>query len=195
MGYHFPTLPRIIFKPHDRLPTTTNPLSYTMTRTERSQSLRALAKDRSGSRNGMDMSVPKGGAGAYNWGSIDSEFRYEDDALLDEAADLEDQAKENGCEPLLFFLLISCHILLAAPDPTSKKPAAVRRTSNVTDQDRENAIKVRKNALKSDGGMFFSRRYSTIYIVLTIHTVIDLAAIARSSVAVSCSPPKEGTIV
>jgi hypothetical protein len=30
----------------------------------------------------------------------------------------------------------------------------VRRTSSVTDEDRENAIKVRKNAFKSNGGMF-----------------------------------------
>ncbi|KAH9000717.1 hypothetical protein EDB86DRAFT_3242455 [Lactarius hatsudake] len=130
-----------------------------MTRTERSQSLRALAKDRSVSRSGMDMSVPKGGAGAHNWGNLDSEYRYEDDAAIDEAADFEDQNKETG-----------------APKPTPKKPAAVRRTSSVTDEDRENALKVRKNALKSNG-------------------TIDLAAIARSSVAVSSSPPKANGIV
>jgi hypothetical protein len=107
----------------------------------------------------MDTSTPKGGAGAHNWGSLDSELRYEDDALFDEAADFEDQAKETG-----------------SPNPTPKKPAAVRRTSSVTDEDRENAIKVRKNALKGDGP-------------------IDLAAIARSSVAVSGSPPKDGSVV
>ncbi|KAI9459233.1 hypothetical protein BJY52DRAFT_1223224 [Lactarius psammicola] len=132
-----------------------------MTRTARSQSLRALAKDRSVSRSGMDMSVPKGGAGAHNWGSIDSEFDYEDAAITDEAADFEDQAQETG-----------------TPKPAPKKPAVVRRTSSVTDEDRENAIKVRKNALKSNG-------------------TIDLAAIARSSVAVSVSgsPPKVDGIV
>jgi hypothetical protein len=107
----------------------------------------------------MDMSVPKGGAGAHNWGSLDSESRYEDEAFDDEAADFEDQAKETG-----------------SPNPASKKPAAVRRMSSVTDEDRENAIKVRQNALKSNG-------------------TIDLAAIARSSVAVSGSPPKDGAIV
>lgn len=69
-----------------------------MTRTERSQSLRALTKDRSGSRNGMDTSVPKDGAGAHNWGSLKSESRYEDEALDDETADFEDQVKETGCE-------------------------------------------------------------------------------------------------
>ena len=70
--------------------------TLTMTRTERSQSLRALLKDRSEARNGMDSSVPKGGAGAYNWGSIDSEFDYENAALADEAAEFDDQAEEAG---------------------------------------------------------------------------------------------------
>ncbi len=43
----------------------------------------------------------------------------------------------------------------AAPELHAKKPTVVRRTSSVTDEDRENALKVRKNALKSNGGMFF----------------------------------------
>jgi hypothetical protein len=41
----------------------------------------------------------------------------------------------------------------AAPKSPPKKPAVVRRTSSVTEEDRENAIKIRKNALKSNGGM------------------------------------------
>ena len=61
--------------------------------------------------------------------------------------------------------------------------------SSVTDEDRENAIKVRKNALKSNGGMYSHTIY-TIFLILTYPTAIDLAAIARSSVAVSGSPPK-----
>jgi hypothetical protein len=59
-----------------------------MTRTERSHSLRALVKDRSEARNGMDSSVPKGGAGAHNWGSLGSELLYENA----ETYDSEDQA-------------------------------------------------------------------------------------------------------
>lgn len=100
-----------------------------MTRTERSQSLRALAKDRSGSRNGMDTSTPKGGAGAHNWGSLDSEFRYEDDALLDEAADFEDQAKETGCEPFPASVLPS---YMVSSSPRSLQPHAkeTRRRSS-----------------------------------------------------------------
>jgi len=67
-----------------------------MTRTERSQSLRALIKDRSEARNGMDSSLPKGGAGSHNWGTIQSEFDYETAAIDDEAAELKDQAGEAG---------------------------------------------------------------------------------------------------
>ncbi len=48
-----------------------------MTRTERSHSLRALIKDRSLARNGMDMS---------------------NDAFADEAGETEDQAQESGGE-------------------------------------------------------------------------------------------------
>lgn len=59
--------------------------------------------------------------------------------------------------------------------------------SSVTDEDRENAIKVRKNALKSNGSMYSHTIY---FLILTYPTAIDLAAIARSSVAVSGSPPK-----
>ena len=37
----------------------------------------------------------------------------------------------------------------------------MRRTSSVTEEDRENALKVRKNAFKSNGGMFF---YETSFV-------------------------------
>jgi hypothetical protein len=69
-----------------------------MTRTERSHSLRALLKDRSEARNGMDSSLPKGGAGAYNWGSIDAEYDHENGAIIDEADEPEGAA---GGKPLL----------------------------------------------------------------------------------------------
>jgi hypothetical protein len=62
-----------------------------MTRTERSHSLRALIKDRSEARNGMDNSVPKGGAGGHNWGTLDSELEYQNAAIADEAAEFDDE--------------------------------------------------------------------------------------------------------
>ncbi|KAI0292851.1 hypothetical protein BC826DRAFT_894161, partial [Russula brevipes] len=124
-----------------------------MTRTERSHSLRALLKDRSEARNGMDSSVPKGGAGGHNWGSLDQV--HEIAALVNEDADFE-EGEATRKRPHH-----SCH----------QKPAPVRRMSSLTDEDRENAINVRKNAFKNKGG-------------------IDLVEIARSSSAVSGSPPK-----
>jgi len=129
-----------------------------MTRTERSHSLRALLKDRSEARNGMDSSLPKGGAGAHNWGSLEREFDYENAAIADEAAEFDDQGADADASKL-----------------QPNKPTPVRRTSNVTDEDRENAIKIRTNALKSNGQ-------------------IDLVEIARSSVAISSSPPKDKSI-
>lgn len=70
-----------------------------MTRTERSQSLRALVKDRSEARNGMDSSVPKGGAGAHNWGSVDFELDYENAATYD----VEDQATGGAGKRFLLY--------------------------------------------------------------------------------------------
>lgn len=88
---------------------------------------------------------------------------------------------------------LSPRFLPAASDLQPKKPTAVRRTSSVTDEDRENAIKVRKNAFKNNGGMFF---YETAFdcLVMAPFKGIDLADIARSSSAVSGSPPSDYSI-
>ena len=72
-----------------------------MTRTERSHSLRALVKDRSEARNGMDNSLPKGGAGAHNWGSIHLERDHENAAIADEDEEFEEQATGGGGERAL----------------------------------------------------------------------------------------------
>ena len=128
-----------------------------MTRTERSQSLRALIKDRSEARNGMDNSLPKGGAGGHNWGTPGSKYDYESAALDDEGAELEDQAGEVGGKRRLADVRLRPSVLTphpTAPNSQPKKAVPARRTSSVTDEDRENALKIRKNALKSNGGMF-----------------------------------------
>ena len=127
-----------------------------MTRTERSQSLRALIKDRSEARNGMDSSLPKGGAGSHNWGSLDFEYEHETPAMDDETGELKDQVGEVGGKRRLADVQLRPQVLTpcpAAPDSQSKKPTPARRTSSVTDEDRENALKIRTNALKN-GGMF-----------------------------------------
>lgn len=55
-----------------------------MTRTERSLSPRAIIKDRSESKSGMDKALRKGGAGSHNWGNINDEYLIEAEALDDE---------------------------------------------------------------------------------------------------------------
>ena len=59
-----------------------------MTRTERSISPRALRRDRSENKEGVDTGMRKGGAGAHNWGSIDEEARAEREGLEDEQLDV-----------------------------------------------------------------------------------------------------------
>jgi hypothetical protein len=152
-----------------------------MTRTERSHSLRALVKDRSEARNGMDNSLRKDGAGAHNWGSIHTEYDHEIAGIADEVEEFEDQAAgaAGGKRLFLWRTVVALgwtwrkrrrrlSFIPAASQPSSEKPAVVRRTSSVTDEDRENAIKIRQNAFKSnrDGRMFFPRD-SLSFILMT----------------------------
>jgi len=58
-----------------------------MTRTARAAYPRAVLKDRSESRSGLDTSIRKDGAGQHNWGSIADEQHLESAALEDEMAD------------------------------------------------------------------------------------------------------------
>lgn len=63
-----------------------------MTRTERATSPRAIIKDRSESKTGIDKRTPKGGAGTHNWGSLMDERNLEDAAAYD-------QERETDSEP------------------------------------------------------------------------------------------------
>lgn len=60
-----------------------------MTRTERSIFPKAISKDRSESKSGMDKSLRKRGAGTHNWGSLADEASLEYDAWDDEEADMQ----------------------------------------------------------------------------------------------------------
>ena len=55
-----------------------------MTRTARATYPRAVLKDRSESRSGLDPSIRKDGAGQHNWGSIADERDLESAAIEDE---------------------------------------------------------------------------------------------------------------
>ncbi|KAF9531072.1 hypothetical protein CPB83DRAFT_849275 [Crepidotus variabilis] len=116
-----------------------------MTRTERAAYPRAVNKDRSESRSGLDTSLRKSGAGQHNWGSLADERRIETDAARDEA---EERA--------------------SSPEADDAKPS-LSRTSSISDEELEKARKYRKNALKKGA--------------------VDLTQIARTSAAVSGSPP------
>jgi hypothetical protein len=61
-----------------------------MTRTARSSFPRAILKDRSESRTGLDKSLRKNGAGMHNWGSLADEGHLEFAAMDDEEQELAD---------------------------------------------------------------------------------------------------------
>ena len=77
---------------HPRQPPTTATLllPLTMTRTARAAYPRAVNKDRSESRSGLDTSMRKSGAGHHNWGSIADEQQLEAAALEDEGVSYDD---------------------------------------------------------------------------------------------------------
>ncbi|KAF9460414.1 hypothetical protein BDZ94DRAFT_1143023, partial [Collybia nuda] len=126
-----------------------------MTRTARSSFPRAVVRDRSESKSGLDKSIRKNGGGGHNWGSLADEQHLEFAAMGDEELDFDDSEETH--------LLTLC---LALDD---KKPGIQRTNSALTQEEIETAKKFRKNALKADG--------------------IDLSAIARTSSALSTSPP------
>ncbi|KIJ64697.1 hypothetical protein HYDPIDRAFT_175275 [Hydnomerulius pinastri MD-312] len=145
-----------------------------MTRTERSAFPRALVRDRSESKSGLDKSLRKGGGGHHNWGSLADEGYLEAAAMEDEEKDLaEAQGKKDGTPNISDIIDFSRG---SFPDSVEKpeKPVMERRSNSVTEEERQSARKFRKNALKGQD--------------------IDLSAIARTSSAVSASPPGRVTI-
>lgn len=59
-----------------------------MTRTERSIFPKAVNRDRSESKSGMDKSLRKHGAGTHNWGSLTDQVDLEYDAYDDDELDV-----------------------------------------------------------------------------------------------------------
>jgi len=116
-----------------------------MTRTERSMFPKAINKDRSESKSGMDKSLRKHGAGLHNWGSLADEVELEYDAMHDEEIEMNAEREDSA-------------------DKTD-----MERRASATTEDRDSARAFRRRALSKDG--------------------IDLSAIARTSSAVSSSPP------
>jgi hypothetical protein len=121
-----------------------------MTRTERSAFPRALAKDRSESKTGLDKSIRKNGAGAHGWGSLSDEAELEFAALKDEQLEFGDPRHTNS-RRYFYLRLVQMylpHHFLAGPP---KKLSTQRSASSLSEDEVENARQFRKIALKSDG--------------------------------------------
>ena len=119
-----------------------------MTRTERATSPRAILKDRSESKSGMDKHTPKGGAGTHNWGSLMNERDLEDAAFYDQ-----DEEAEGARHRPYFSRGLDFSRAASTPAQPTRPTAEMRRTSSasVTEEDREKALQFRKNAFKSPG--------------------------------------------
>ncbi|KDQ56676.1 hypothetical protein JAAARDRAFT_36166 [Jaapia argillacea MUCL 33604] len=126
-----------------------------MTRTERSAFPRAISKDRSESKSGLNKSDKKHGGGAHNWGSVMDEREFESGGIADEEREFEEDIEGTATR---------------AVNPERERPSLDRSPSSLNEEEIANAKQIRKNALKGD---------------------VDLATIARTSVAVSTSPPNK----
>ncbi|KAG6827016.1 hypothetical protein H0H92_013536 [Tricholoma furcatifolium] len=108
-----------------------------MTRTARSAFPRAINRDRSESKSGLDKSVRKNGAGPHGWGSLADERDHEFAALGDEEVEVEEE------------LSSSENLSNISESLEDKKPAFQRSNSALTTDELESAKKFRKNALKT----------------------------------------------
>ncbi|KAF7327122.1 hypothetical protein MKEN_00288600 [Mycena kentingensis (nom. inval.)] len=132
-----------------------------MTRTARSSSLRSMLKDRSENKTGVSGALRKNGGGAHNWGSLENERDLAFAGIDDGAAELEEEREDPES-------------LDGSSDSGSDELTTFKKAqaplSPTTEADIALARKFRTNALKAGA---------------------DLSAIARTSVAMSSSPPKE----
>jgi len=138
-----------------------------MTRTARAVYPRALTRDRSESKSGLDKSATKHGAGPHNWGSLHDEAAHElygaQDSYEDEYYSADEAYGERDDT--------TTSTISADDDEGFKNMKTGRRASvSVTETDRANARSFRTRSFKG-------------------RQDIDLASIARTSSAVSSSPP------
>lgn len=153
-----------------------------MTRTERSLSPRAIIKDRSESKSGMDKALRKGGAGGHNWGNINEEYILEAEALDDERRD---SVVNKGEHPATLHtrLVTNQHSFQKNPQTNPSLPDAPASLPKKTAPPLERSA----NALLKTVSAAADRVPSTFLIYLPNQTGVDLASIARSSAAVSSS--------
>lgn len=121
-----------------------------MTRTARAAHPHALIKDRSVSKNGMGLRLPKGGAGGHNWGDLSREQYLEEAASYDEQEDIVQQGRE-------WHPFTSCghHIHRIPPGQVpaenAERPTTGRRTSELSEEEFTAALELRKKAARGNG--------------------------------------------
>ena len=151
-----------------------------MTRTERSLSPRAIIKDRSESKSGMDKALRKGGAGGHNWGNINEEMSLEADALDDERPE---SAANKGNHPATLRTRLPAHQhpFQKSPLTSPNSPGAAALLPRKTELPPERSA----SALSKTVSTVADRVPSAFLDLPHNYTGVDLASIARSSAAVS----------
>lgn len=118
-----------------------------MTRTARAVHPRALAKDASISRNGLNGNMRKGGAGAHNWGTVDDEARYEYEADTFDNEDGMFNLLSTSASPLQ----CGSHSYLAVTEEKDVENSRPTLPRAISEEERSKAIATRKRALSKGG--------------------------------------------
>ena len=121
-----------------------------MTRTERAAFPRALMRDRSESKSGLDKSLRKGGSGHHNWGSILDEGYLESAAVEDEEQALATEQDRRDSRAFIASLDYSLAHFLTSVD----KHDSERRSNSLTEEEKRFARDFRKTALKGQGYLY-----------------------------------------
>ncbi|KAH7098163.1 hypothetical protein BKA62DRAFT_759458 [Auriculariales sp. MPI-PUGE-AT-0066] len=137
-----------------------------MTRTERATYPRAIVKDRSESKSGLDKRVHKNGAGAHGWGALADEVNHELNAAVMEEYNDDSDGEVGGTGAAAKSVPQRKNSKAGAEDVDAEvKPTLAR---SLSDEERQAAaLKVRKANSKD----------------------LDLGSIARTSYAVAHSAP------
>lgn len=127
-----------------------------MTRTERAAFPRALMRDRSESKSGLDKSLRKGGGGHHNWGSIADESYLEAAALEDGQQALATEEDRTDSRAFIVALIAPSFV---SSRPSVDKNASERRSNSLTEEERHLARNFRKTALKGQGQLYSIHRW------------------------------------
>jgi len=156
-----------------------------MTRTARAVYPRAVTRDRSQSKSGLDAAMKKGGAGQHTWGSLDNEYDHERAGERDAA--LEDNEDDEARDQVYFDTTTGTIV-----DALHRDAGADSDTSSVEGNNKSGGGRPRTSSMTSNPGAISdddrarARRFRTGS--FNGNRTIDLAAIARTSAGASTSP-------